>query len=333
MSETMTPTTDEEAEARALAAQVGLEYREPSAVAIDPRALSVLPASECRRLRAVPLAATAGSAVIGVSDPSDERLDAVRALTGPGTSFVLLADRTLDALLRSRMFTGGASATEPTPEPLPVQEHEQQFEAQQQVEDEHEVEDHSIPTADEETRADVEESTDPEPPAVEIDVPAEEPAAADPPPAPVAATTAAPPVSLAADSQLVDAIVKALEPKLRSLATHAPTTPASGQPQSDSIWDPVARVDASIEAWSNLRAALETIGEELDSSRQSLREVKEQLSASHASNDQNQRRIDALEAELTERKTLVDEARLRLQDAAKALGEREHGLNISDDLL
>ena len=97
----------------------------------------------------------------------------------------------------------------------------------------------------------------------------------------------------------------------------------------DSIMDPVARVDAALEAWSSLRAALETIGQELDASRQSLREAKEQLSVLRAENDQQQVRIDALEAEVTERKTLVDEARLRLQDAAKALGA--HG--TSDELL
>src|SRR5262245_32007574 len=110
MSEATSPTTTEEAEARALAERTGLEYREAGAVAVDPRALSILPADECRRLRAVPLAATTGSAVIAVSDPNEERLEAVRQLTGPSTRFVVLTDRTLDALLRSRMFAGGAPA-------------------------------------------------------------------------------------------------------------------------------------------------------------------------------------------------------------------------------
>src|SRR5436190_5719929 len=110
MSEATTPTTTEEAEARALADRAGLEYREAGAVSVDPRALSVLPADECRRLRAVPLAATTGSAVIAVSDPSEERLESVRQLTGPSTRFVVLTERTLEALLRSRMFAGGAPA-------------------------------------------------------------------------------------------------------------------------------------------------------------------------------------------------------------------------------
>src|SRR4051812_29085895 len=110
MSETTSPTTPEEAEARALAERAGLEYREAGAVSVDPRALSILPADECRRLRAVPLAATTGSAVIAVSDPSDERLESVRQLTGPSTRFVVLTERTLEALLRTRMFAGGATA-------------------------------------------------------------------------------------------------------------------------------------------------------------------------------------------------------------------------------
>src|SRR6266480_2950485 len=125
MSEATSPTTPEEAEARALAERAGLEYREAGAVAVDPRALTILPADECRRLRAVPLAATTGSAVIAVSDPSEERLESVRQLTGPSTRFVVLTERTLEALLRSRMFAGGAPAdtaatqAEAPPEPSP----------------------------------------------------------------------------------------------------------------------------------------------------------------------------------------------------------------------
>src|SRR5215468_680768 len=111
MSEATSPTTTEEADARALAERAGLEYREAGAVAVDPRALSILPAEECRRLRAVPLAATTGSAVIAVSDPSEDRLESVRHLTGPSTRFVVLTDRTLDALLRSRMFAGASDET------------------------------------------------------------------------------------------------------------------------------------------------------------------------------------------------------------------------------
>jgi type II secretion system (T2SS) protein E len=320
MSEALSPTSIEEEEARSLAEQVGLEYREPSAVAIDPRALSILPASECRRLRAVPLAGTVGSPVVAVSDPNAERLDAVRELTGSSTRFVVLSDKTIDALLRSRMFTNGSEAAsledESPAEPMQYEEHQPEPEYEPEAEPEYQsdqwVEDE--PTADTEPEYQPETQPEPEP---ELESEQLEPHLAPAAPGPVAAV----------DSGLVDAIVKALEPKLRTVNLQA----TQGDATTDSIWDPVARVDATIEAWSNLRAALETIGEELDQSRQSLREVKEQLSAAHAVNDQHQRRIDALEAELAERKSLFDEARTRLQDAARALGARE--LDISDDLL
>jgi hypothetical protein len=277
MSEATNPTTTEEAEARALAEQAGLEYREAGAVAVDPRALSILPADDCRRLRAVPLAATTGSAVIAISDPSEDRLESVRQLTGPSTRFVVLTDRTLDALLRSRMFAGGAS---------------------DETLDEHAPEPESEP--------------------------ADESATGFP-------SVFGPPASSpqGVDGDLVDAIVAALGPRLQALASQAGVARTPVEHVGDSIMDPIARVDAAIDAWSSLRAALETIGEELDASRQSLREAKEQLSVLHAENDQQQVRIDALEVEVAERKSLVDEARLRLQDAAKALGAHSD----SDDLL
>jgi hypothetical protein len=306
MSEATTPTTTEEAEARALAERAGLEYREAGAVAVDPRALSILPADECRRLRAVPLAATTGSVVIAVSDPSEERMGVVRELTGPSTRFVVLTDRTLDALLRSRMFAGTTSGETAAAPP---------------------------------TEAPAEHSRAPvvhvEPPVTDAPVDRH---AADPPfgaeepafsPPPTVTPTVAPAYAAPSqngngvDGELVDAIVAALGPRLQSLASQAGAVRTPSEPVGDSIMDPVARVDAAIEAWSSLRAALETIGQELDASRQSLREAKEQLSVLHAENDQQQVRIDALEAEVAERKTLVDEARMRLQDAAKALGAQD----------
>jgi hypothetical protein len=128
MSETAIPTTAEEAAARGLAAQSGLEYRAPGAVAVDPRALAVLPADECRRLKAVPLSASEAGALVAVADPTTARLDAVKALAGPQTRFVVIAARTLDALLRSRMFLPPAPSPQekpapppepPAPEPLP----------------------------------------------------------------------------------------------------------------------------------------------------------------------------------------------------------------------
>src|SRR6476661_7712076 len=122
MSDSASPTTVEDAEARAIAAKAGLPYREAGAVAVDPRALALLPGAECRRLRAVPLSGTAGSPVIGLSDPSEERLAAITELTGPGARFVVLAERTLDALLHSRIFNAGAAVAMDAEQSSPPQQ-------------------------------------------------------------------------------------------------------------------------------------------------------------------------------------------------------------------
>jgi chromosome segregation ATPase len=79
-------------------------------------------------------------------------------------------------------------------------------------------------------------------------------------------------------------------------------------------------VDASIAAWSTLRASLDAIGTELEETRRTLRETKEQLSVAHAENDQLQHRVRALELEVAESRGLLGDARSRLQDAFEALG-------------
>ena len=101
---------------RALAAQWSLEYVEPYAISVDPRALSLLLRSECKRLRAVPLSATGRGAVVAVADPSDERFEALRALAGEQTRFVVISERTLDALLSSRMLAESPAEHAPAPE-------------------------------------------------------------------------------------------------------------------------------------------------------------------------------------------------------------------------
>jgi len=296
MADSAIPTATEEAAARELAEKAGLEYRQPGAVTVDPRALSVLPAGECRRLRAVPLAAVAGSAVVAVADPSEERLSEIRAVAGEGTRFVVLTERTLEALLHSRMFAGApAAAPRPSqpvePQPLPVEAPTQAAEA----------------------------------PAPHVSTaPAAPPTFA---PAP-----ARPQQPLVLDSTFVDAIVTALVPKLQAFVpAPAPAVDASAEPEAAaaepseaapaSVADLLAHVDESIASWTRVRQALEAIGTELDASRQNLREAKERLSVAHAEGDQHQRRVVALEAELAERRALVEETRLRLREAAEALGE------------
>lgn len=103
-------TAHDDASGRALAEKWKLEYVEAYAVSIDPHALSLIGHADCKRLRAVPLAATGRAPLVAVSTPSKERFDEIRRLTGKHTRFAIVSDRTLDALLSSRMFADPAAA-------------------------------------------------------------------------------------------------------------------------------------------------------------------------------------------------------------------------------
>jgi hypothetical protein len=308
MPETAIPTTAEEADARALAEKAGLEYRPPGAVAVDPRALAVLAPADCRRLGAVPLSASGTSVVVAIADTSAERREAVKAAATLEPRFVVIPKRTLDALLRSRMLLpaprGGSrtAAPEAPPERLPEPER----------------------------------PPDPEP------LPPAASAPASPPPE---ARQREPAVL---DTRLVDAIVAALEPKLQALVERAPAPEARRQPARApapapapdppaevpaTIAELVAQADASIAAWSSVRASLVALGEEVDASRQNLRDAKERLSVAHADNDQHQRRIHALETEIEDRQSLVEETRARLQDAADALGNYARRLESTEEVI
>ena len=103
-------TAHDDASGRALAEKWKLEYVEAYAVSIDPHALSLIGHGDCKRLRAVPLAATGRAPLVAVSTPGKERFDEIRRLTGKHTRFAIVSDRTLDALLSSRMFADPAAA-------------------------------------------------------------------------------------------------------------------------------------------------------------------------------------------------------------------------------
>jgi hypothetical protein len=259
----------------------------------------------------VPLAATTGSAVIAVSDPSEDRMQTVRELTGPSTRFVVLTERTLDALLRSRMFAGATSGETAAAAPAePPAQH----------------------SPDPRRRRRAAGHRRPGRVAARFRPARPRRGAAGLQPAGDSDTNdcahARGPSQNGVDGELVDAIVAALGPRLQSLASHAGAVRTPSEPVGDSIMDPVARVDAAIEAWSSLRAALETIGQELDASRQSLREAKGSSRSSTPRTTSSMVRIDALEAEVAERKTLVDEARF-----ASRCGEGARGERHLDDLL
>jgi hypothetical protein len=106
----------EEAEAEALANERQLEFRARHMLTIDARAHTLLEPRYAREMRAVPLGIEAGRPVVAVADPSEKRLAAIRELITGDTKFVLVAPESLDALLKSRIFSE-SDGVEPPPAP------------------------------------------------------------------------------------------------------------------------------------------------------------------------------------------------------------------------
>lgn len=108
---TIPPDAHESAEAvakaQALAEQNELEFRERHVLTIDAQAHTLLAPKYAREMRAVPLGIEGGRPVVAVADPSERRLSAIRKLVGGETKFVLVAPESLDALLKSRIFSEG----------------------------------------------------------------------------------------------------------------------------------------------------------------------------------------------------------------------------------
>lgn len=113
------PPTAESAEAvakaQALAAENQLEFRERHALTIDAQAHTLLDPKYAREMRAIPLGVENGRPVVAVADPSERRLSAIRKLVGGETKFVLVAPESLDALLKSRIFSENHDGREHAP--------------------------------------------------------------------------------------------------------------------------------------------------------------------------------------------------------------------------
>lgn len=105
-----TESAASEAEAEALAGESQLEFRHRHALTIDAQANNLLEPKYAREMRAVPLGIENGRPVVAVADPSEKRLESVKKLVGPETKFVLVAPESLDALLKSRIFSEAAEA-------------------------------------------------------------------------------------------------------------------------------------------------------------------------------------------------------------------------------
>ena len=104
-----------EAEAEALAGEKELEFRARHALTIDAQAHTLLEPQYAREMRAIPLGIEAGRPVVAVADPSEKRLESIEEAVGADTKFVLVAPESLDALLKSRIFSEAAEAQQPLP--------------------------------------------------------------------------------------------------------------------------------------------------------------------------------------------------------------------------
>ena len=93
--------------ARLLAEQVRLDYLQRASIFFDGEALGRLTREDAQRLEALPTRVRDGRVVVAVSDPTTERLAAVRDLMGQETVIVVVSKSALDAGLKSDLLAGG----------------------------------------------------------------------------------------------------------------------------------------------------------------------------------------------------------------------------------
>jgi MshEN domain len=325
----------------ALAEKWSLRYVKASAVCVDPRALALLALADCKRLRAIPLATGSGGSLVAVCSPSEERFAAIRELTGEQTEFALVSEGTLDALLGSRMFADSAAKS---PAGAPA---EPQQATSEEPAEETDVDTATGPAAAARRRRDADDEVEPEPAAVEEPATVEDaapPPSPEPPETPVPREpTAGGPAEVPAggESASVDNIVSAVLNALKHRVGSTPDTPgveiaeprAEATPLPGSTAELLEHLDATVETWASLRAALASSHAEFEETKRALREVKEQLSVAHADNDQYRKRVRMLEGELAESREAVTQARAHLRDAADLLEADSTQLQESTELL
>jgi hypothetical protein len=118
-------SAEADADAQALADDHQLEFRARHSLTIDAQAHTLLAPRSARELRAAPLGIESGRTVVAVADPTEQRLESLRALTGRETKIVIVTPASLDALLKSRILSEGdadaeASEAPPTPAAQPA---------------------------------------------------------------------------------------------------------------------------------------------------------------------------------------------------------------------
>jgi hypothetical protein len=114
-------SAEADADAQALADQHELEFRARHSLTIDAQAHTLLAPRYARELRAAPLGIENGRTVVAISDPTEQRLEAVRTLTGRETKIVIVTGASLEALLKSRILSEGSEQDgDPTEAPPPA---------------------------------------------------------------------------------------------------------------------------------------------------------------------------------------------------------------------
>jgi hypothetical protein len=112
-------SAEADAESQALADEHQLEFRPRHSLTIDAQAHTLLAPRFARELRAAPLGIESGRTVVAIADPTEQRLDAIRSLTGRETKIVIVTGASLEALLKSRILSEGNDQEETTPTEAP----------------------------------------------------------------------------------------------------------------------------------------------------------------------------------------------------------------------
>src|SRR5262249_28822285 len=109
----------EEEVARALAEQWSLSYVDRASIWFDADALARLSREDAQRLEALPTRVQDGRVVVAVAEPTEQRLDSLRAVIGDDTVVVVVPRSALDAGLSSGLLAS-RSPDEPVAEQPPA---------------------------------------------------------------------------------------------------------------------------------------------------------------------------------------------------------------------
>jgi hypothetical protein len=231
-------------------------------------------------MRAVPLGLEEGRPVVAVADPSEKRLTALRELVPGDTKFVLVAPESLDALLKSRIFSESGDG----PDTVPIV-------VEQKLSTTAEAAEPPVAPVEPQPAAAATQAQAPAPAPVPAAVPVEAPPAAAPaaPATPVAPEAAPAP---APSLELVDAA---------------------------NVTQLAAQLAQAAETLLALQKQVQGIAGQFEQTRQELREQKEQLALAAAKADQDRARIKSVAASLAEDVARLDQTKADLAERLSGL--------------